>query len=189
MQFKRCPRCHALKFVSEFGKDSDNTDGYFSWCRECRNKRQRELRHLRKVNIPMTKNKTCPVFLGVHVAERVLSRIFNNVEVMPYGTPGFDFICRKGYKIDVKSSCKIKNGTAIRWKFYIRNNKTPDYFLLIAFDNRDDLNPEHVWLIPGNVLNTKTGVTISSSTLDKWKQYEKPIDDVLICCNKLKATS
>lgn len=31
-----------------------------------------------------------------------------------------------------------------------------------------------------------TKVSISPSTLDKWAEYEKPIDDAIICCNEMK---
>ena len=36
-------------------------------------------------------NKTCALFLGVHVAERVLSHVFKQVKRMPNGNVGYDF--------------------------------------------------------------------------------------------------
>lgn len=127
-------------------------------------------------------NKSCPTYLGITIAEKMLSKLFNNIEVMPPKNPGFDFICNNGYKIDVKSSTLHNN----QWGFCIRYNKTPDYFLCLAFDDRDNLNPQHIWLIPGYILNNQTGANISKSTLNKWEKYEQPIDKAIICCNTMR---
>jgi len=131
-------------------------------------------------------NKKCPLFLGVTVAENVLSKIFVNVIRMPNGNIGYDFICSKGYKIDVKSATKMKSGNA--WRFDIKKNRIPDYFLVLAFDNRENLTPEHLWLIPGEILNEKVGTSISPSTLEKWQEYEldSKLNDVIVCCTTLK---
>lgn len=104
----------------------------------------------------MDNNRNCSLFLGVHVAERVLSKVFNNVQRMQMGNRGFDFICNRGMKIDVKSSTmNLSDKHIYRWQFLIKRNTVPDYFLCIAFDNRDDLNPLHMWLIPGDTISTK----------------------------------
>ena len=50
-------------------------------------------------------NTACSLFLGVHVAERVLSHVFKQVKRMPNGNVGYDFTCARGRKIDVKSAC------------------------------------------------------------------------------------
>lgn len=135
----------------------------------------------------MSDNKDCPLFLGVHVAERVLSRVFKNVIHMPMGNPGYDFICNHGKKIDVKS-CTIYTAPkkADHWQFRIHKNTTADYFLCIAFDNRDDLKPLHIWLLPGHLVNDKIGVSIAITTIDKWDEYRIDIDKVVACCDKLK---
>lgn len=132
----------------------------------------------------MENNKLCSQYLGIHIAERILSYIYPNVERMSHNNRGYDFICGKGYKVDVKSVCHIKDING-RWVFPIRKNKIPNFFLCLAFDNREDLNPKHIWLIPGHIINDKTGAGISESTLKRWKQYEQPIDDVMSCCNNL----
>jgi hypothetical protein len=132
---------------------------------------------------PINENKECASYLGVYVAECVLSQAFNNVKQMPYGNPGYDFICNKGYMVDVKSSCLHRNGA---WLFHITHNTIADYFLCLAFDNREDLNPLHVWLIPGCDINDHISVTIYETTVDKWQQYERPIDQVTTCCNIMK---
>lgn len=134
----------------------------------------------------MDSNRKCPMFLGVHVAERVLSKVFKKVEVMPHGHKGYDFICNKGKKIDVKSSCTLKRGSGNGWIFNIKHNTTADYFLCIAFDNRDDLNPLRMWLIPGDKLNSLTSASVTESNVNKWDKYSLSIDKVYKCCNTLK---
>ena len=55
----------------------------------------------------MSENKSCALYLGVHIAERVLAGIFNDVHVMPFGNPGYDFRCSKDYLVDVKAGCRV----------------------------------------------------------------------------------
>ena len=160
METKRCSTCHVEKPLSEFFRDKSRPGGHHSRCKQCyaayrrlpstRATRMARL-YERGLHLPMNKNRQCSSFLGVHVAERVLEATFENVERMPYGNPGFDFICGAGYKIDVKSSCRRyqKNGSS-SWAFGIDKNCDADYFLCIAFDNREHLNPEHLWLIGGS---------------------------------------
>ena len=132
-------------------------------------------------------NKLCSTYLGVYIAERILSYIYLNVERMSYSNHGYDFICGNGYKIDVKSACERKNRHG--WGFIIKKNTIADYFLCIAFDNRENLNPQHIWLIPGNILNDKISGNISESTLNRWQQYEQPLDKVISCCNIMKESN
>ena len=131
----------------------------------------------------MSENESCPLFLGVHVAERVLANVFKNVKRMPTSNPGYDFICGKGFKIDVKSSC-FRSGK--HWVFGIRHNKTADYFLCLAFDNREDLNPLYLWLLPGDYVNSRDSAGISPTTIHKWDDYLLDVDKVVSCCESLK---
>ena len=132
-------------------------------------------------------NKDCPQYLGCTIAETVLSHVFKNVQKMPTHNPGYDLICGGGYKIDVKSSCIIKRkGRLDNWLFNINQNTIADYFIYLAFNNRKDLNPLHIWLIPGHVINHLMGAAISVSTLNKWSEYEQPLDKVLECCNTMR---
>ena len=133
-------------------------------------------------------NKDCSNYLGITIAEQLLAKIFKNVEVMPYGNKGFDFKCNHGYMIDVKSSTKMKNYNG--WSFKINHNLIADYFLCLAFDDRKNLNPLHIWLIPSKEINHLTGLGISESRLDKWSKYEltDKMDKVIGCCNIMKET-
>lgn len=137
---------------------------------------------------PFNENKECAAFLGVYVAERVLKHVFKNVKQMPYGNVGFDYICGRGYKIDVKSGC-VRHYISTRskhWAFNIDYNEIADYFLCIAFDDRENLNPMHLWLIPSADVNNQRIISISESTLQKWNQYKLDIAKVIRCCDVLK---
>ena len=156
-------------------------------CKDCRNLYVRERSYLKGIAAPMSENRGCPSFLGVHVAERVLRHVFNDVEVMPYGNPGYDFKCNKGKLVDSKSSCiHVVKGHSDSWMFTIYRNKIAEYFLLLALDNRECINPLYAWLIPGKVLNHLTGTGISLSTIHKWDKYILDIDSVVECCNEMK---
>jgi len=133
-------------------------------------------------------NKECSMYLGVHIAERVLFRYFEHVTRMPPCNPGFDFICSKGFKIDVKSSTLYRGNY---WSFDINKSDVADYFLCIAFDDRDNLNPLHVWLIPKEKVCMKYRLCITNSekSLAKWSMYEKPLDKVVACCTELRQSA
>jgi hypothetical protein len=124
-------------------------------------------------SLPMEENLSCSLYLGVVISEYILANIFKNVQVMSHGNPGYDFICMNNKRIDVKSGCRQKcTGKSDRWYFTIKKNKIPDYFLCLAFDNREDLTPEHIWLIPGKDINNYTGVSITESRLERWDYYK-----------------
>ena len=131
-------------------------------------------------------NKNCSTYLGVIIAEQLLAKAFKNVERMPSNNKGFDFKCNHGYMIDVKSSTKNKKRNA--WLFMIKQNQIADYFLCLAFDNRQNLNPLHIWLIPSKEINYLKGLSISEGTINKWNKYEltDKLDKVIGCCNIMK---
>jgi len=148
----------------------------------------------------MYKNKASSAYLGIVIAERVLSKVFKDVKRMPINNPGYDFVCRYGHKIDVKSSCLryINCSCNKNWMFSIRKNKIADYFLLLAFDNRKDLNPKHIWLIKGSevvrstlqntrLLNDKMTLSITNTKRNrrKYKQYRQTdkLKETIKCCN------
>lgn len=179
-----CPICNTDKEQTEFNKCSGHTNGLQKYCRTCQDKY-----YVNHKPTNYRKNKGCAQWLGVHVAESVLSKLFKNVERAPLKNPGYDFKCGKGYLIDCKSSCLHPSRNS--WGFNINKNQIADYFLCLAFDNREDLNPLHIWLIPGEVVNDKTGIAIVNleSVLSKWSQYERLIEEVVTCCQKMKATT
>ena len=135
--------------------------------------------------LPYNENKECTLYLGVHIAERVLSYVFKDVERMPMNHPGYDFICNRGKMIDVKSACL--SGTKYpHWTFLIKHNTTADFFLCLAFDNRENLNPLHVWLLPGNVVNHTPRIEISPSTVSRWDEYKLDISKISDCCDTMR---
>jgi len=142
----------------------------------------------------MSENKECSFYLGVYIAERILSKVFDNVTRMTNCNIGYDFICGKGFKVDVKSACLFynKDGNNKYWSFNIGKNDTADYFLLLAFDNREDLNPLHIWLIKSNeIINGVmicNKINIKISLPYKFKKYEQidKLEKLKECCNTLK---
>jgi hypothetical protein len=146
--------------------------------------RENETARARRAGIlPVDKNRSCPGFLGIHIAEQVLAKVFPNVVQMPVNNIGYDYICSKNKRIDVKSATASKTGG---WGFHIRKNCIADHFLCIAFDNRTDLNPIHLWLIPGKKVNCKNNLSIPLSKIHAWKKYELPIDKVSACCDTMR---
>jgi hypothetical protein len=135
----------------------------------------------------MDNNRDCTAFLGIHIAEKVLSSIFHDVARMPNNHIGYDITCSKDMNIDIKSSCKhIKGEYSPHWLFMIKKNVIADFFLCIAFDNRDDLTPIYLWLIPGEDVNDRMGICISESTIHKWDKYKLDIGKVVACCDAMK---
>jgi len=139
-------------------------------------------------------NKKCSQFLGCNVAEKVLSHVFIDVKRMPYRNKGFDFICNRGHKIDSKSSCLHEN----RYIFVIKHNKIADYFLCIGFDNRENLNPKHIWLIKNDEIINKNSelknlyslsITNTEYGLFKFSKYEltDKLKETIECCSTLKS--
>jgi hypothetical protein len=195
MDSKICPKCGEDKDLSEYyivktGRQKGQPTSYCKFCSSITNRgATTKYRHKRGESIPMNENKSCPKYLGEVIAERVLAGLFEHVEKAPMNNPGWDFICGKKKRIDCKSSC-LRHGTYSNsyWSFHICKNIICDYFLCLAFDDRDSLNPLHVWLIPGELINDKKSISITNTdmSLVKWKQYEKPIDNVLTCCSKLR---
>ena len=137
----------------------------------------------RQKSLPFNENKECSQYLGVHVAERVLSNVFKDVEMMPMNNPGYDFVCNKGKRVDVKSSCLRADG---RWMFNIYKNVCPDYFLCMVFDDIESLNVLHAWLLPGKVCNHLASIAISPTSISKWSMYEIDATKISNCCEKMK---
>ncbi len=183
------------------GKDiKNNCKQIYEFCKhEYRNTKSSYVRKDTKlINI----NSNCSSWLGVSVAENevalfVLKELYDETQKMLNGNKGYDWLCNKSIKIDVKSSCLEGNVT---WRFGIDLNKIADYFLLIAFDNRKSLDILHMWLIRSNEtirgrkLNEFTGLGIYKYD-EKVKEFERyRLPEEMICnaketCKKFKNSS
>lgn len=187
---KVCSTCGERKPITEYYKNAGRYDGVQVYCKACHKKYYHDYRHTSGQNKPMDEDRYCSDFLGVYVAEQVIAKTFKNVTRTPYGYQGYDLICGKGYKIDVKAACIGRpKGRHNRWIFGIYNNTDADYFMCIAFNNRDDLEPQHIWMIPGDKINHLVCFCITDvpRSLKKWQEYEKPIDKITSCCNVMKS--
>ncbi len=165
------------------------------------NEYQKELSWNKGLKSPMSENDNCNSYLGVVIGEessdKILIEIFGTIEKkMPYGNIGYDRIVKGRYKIDIKTS--VLDNKLNRWTFDIYRNKTATHFLLIAFDNRDNLNIIHVWLIKGEdiirgrKLSLFSCLTISNNEIymRNFEQYDyinklKCLEDIQ---NKIKET-
>ena len=127
----------------------------------------------------LTTNENCSVYFG-NIAEQIISKMYPGVQVMPAQNPGYDVIYNNN-KIDIKSAFTgDKNGN---WVFYIKKNALADYFLCMAFTNREDRVLIRSWLIPKGIINSKNRITIRKSRLRKWSKYEQPLDEILKTLN------
>jgi len=181
-----CKECHTKQGSLRQKANADTVrERHRVWRKENPDKaKANAIRYTRKQGAqPFTENKECASFLGVHIAERVLSNVFKNIERMPMNNPGYDVICNRDKRIDIKSSCTRKKGG---WSFGINRNATADYFLCLAFDNRKDLMPLHAWLLPGSKFGQFSGVGISPSTIHKWDAYRLDISKISDCCDAMR---
>lgn len=206
---KTCYKCHKTKFLDEFNNRKTTKDGKDWLCKKCsienskiqyqkhkEKNRERSRKYSRehkdeirqqRGRLSMYENKSCAQWLGIVIGERLCKYLFKDVEVMPNRNKGFDIICNKGKKIDVKTACvTLGHGKYPQWGFNISRNTVADFFILIAFDNRTDLNPLHLWMIPGKELNGQTGTQISPSTIHKWNEWKRNIEDAQFCCTEMK---
>jgi hypothetical protein len=178
---RKCRRCGETKNIEAFTERKERQGQRTYICDTCRNDIQQQIRYMHGKQRPMEESPSCSAFLGVAVAEVALSRFFDNIKRAPYSNPGFDFICGKGFKIDVKSSCeRVVSRKYSRWVFSIRHNRVADYFLCLAFDDRELLTPKHVWLIPGSSVSDREMLSISCNPSivqnglnmkDRWTEF------------------
>lgn len=185
-----CKTCEdPWKPVSEFSKDKHQPDGLNNKCRECCKGAWQNYSTKTYGSKPMSENKECSQYLGIVATEKVLSLVFKDVQRMPTHAHGYDFICNRGYKVDVKSSGIItrKGKTWKQWQFDINKNQDCDAFACVSFD-RAKLKPLKMWLIPNKVISHLKTFSIGQKNFSKWEIYEKPIDKVLACCEALKNT-
>ena len=187
---KRCPKCGETKEENQFviNKSGSRIGQLRCHCKKCSNETTRKWKY-KHGQKPMSQSKQCSSYLGVYITEHVLSKEFKTIIRMPYGNPDYDLICGKGYKIDCKSSCLHQGKRGVpTWKFCIKYNNKTDFFLLIGWDNREDLNPLKIWLIPSYLISSKASVTITNSptVLKKWEEFERSINNVLTQCKIIR---
>lgn len=203
-RLKLCVHCETFKPVSKFGPVKKGKDKLNSYCRLCCNEvaLNRRLADPEAFRIAtrkrtggksMHENKSCAAYLGCVVSEKVLSTYFKSIVVAPYGNRDYDFTCLEGFKIDVKSACLTKPNNPTHtehWVFNIHKNEVPDYFFFLAFNNRKELTPMHLWLIPGKFINDHSGFCITNNAkgLASWSAWERPLDKVITCCERLRDT-
>lgn len=134
------------------------------------NEYRNELRYKKDIRTPLSENKGCESYFGVYIVEHVLNKflptIFDYVEYMKYGNRGFDFICKDPKQEFIDRYPQLKLKREIEYKiqstarcldfgtdhshFPIMYNDIPEYFIFSSWDNRDNLNLLHVWMIHKN---------------------------------------
>jgi hypothetical protein len=93
---------------------------------------------------PIKENRLDNKFIGVYIGENGIAKIYEGSKRMSYHNPGYDVICPKGYKIDVKATVLSRYNA---FSFGIQQNKIADYFALVGFNNIIELEPLHIWII------------------------------------------
>lgn len=201
---KKCSRCNIVKDEIEFYKDRARYDGLQSCCKDCSTEMNKTYRENNRENFnkrvrehyykhgskPMSENKECAQYLGCHITERILKHVMPNAVLMDNNNPGFDLVCGKGFLVDAKSSTlRYEKNKRPYWQFHIRYNKTPDYFMLVAYKDRESLEICHMWLVPGDVINDKVNVSIYLSNIHKWDEYKISHTDALSCAMQLNASA
>ena len=189
--------------ISEYMKDyyRNNVEYMREYARE---------RTWKKNSEPMSENKDSSSFFGVFVGEGIfkeyLLTIFENVEKMDYGNPGFDFICKNPrqdfidkypqlkltidseYKIQLEVCCLYDHiNKSSYFKFHVKHNNTPDYYILVGFNTRECLDILHIWMFHRNDMIRKgnsytkkeefwkrNSITITDDPdyLERFKYYE-----------------
>ena len=145
---------------------------------------------------PMQSNEDCTIYFGIWVAENYIIKTFEDAIKAPYGTIGYDWTCNKGKKIECKARCLDSPN---RWNYQIADNNNnyntiADYFIISAWDNRESLNPLHVWIfhkydiIRGEPFWMRLSISISNTEkgLKEFKKYEVTdrLDKLKELCNK-----
>lgn len=184
--FGMCAKCYGKKYRSEHKERViEIRVAYSAKYKDLILKRSEDSRR-EKGELSYIDNKNCSVHLGVFVGEKIFSTLYPNAVHMPAGNPGYDFVCRNGAKIDIKTSTLH---TGDRWGFNIDKNILADFFVCIAFDNRIDLNPLHIWMFPSNDVCAFSTITACANTLSKWDKYKMDINKVVKCYNNIRESN
>jgi hypothetical protein len=169
---KVCVACKKVLPRSEFYRQTHG--GHMGRCKECYGKKGLTDREGRNSAHAMGK-----------IGEDLVMLRFPDAVHMPRTHCPYDFECPKGYKIDVKTSCINKSGN---WFFNIFKDDVPDYYLLVAFDDRTNLNVLRVWWVPGDVIGHLVHVSIrpGCKSEDKFEEYRNYDGTLAKCCIAMK---
>lgn len=140
---------------------------------------------------PIKENRKDARFLGSYIAENSILKLFEGSQGTNYANPGYDIICGKGYKIDVKAATLSQYNI---FHFHIGRNMIADYFILVGFDNIINLRPLHLWIINANEIMREcpireSGVFAISNepkylySLQKYEKIDK-LKELADICNK-----
>lgn len=111
------------------------------------NDRQRQYRYNKGISMPISDNEECSSYFGIYILENYIAKTFEDPILMPLNNRWYDWICKKGQKIEHKAACLRKRGTGFGWPFsHINFNPIADYFIFSAWDNRYNLMPMHIWI-------------------------------------------
>lgn len=142
------------------------------------NERDREYSYNKGLSSPMLESTNWSKFFGEHIVENYIMKIFEDPIKMPQNNKGFDWLSKKGEKIQCKARYPERCGVNIRWNFAIRYNCTADWFILSGWDGIDSPKPLHVWIfhkkemIRGRKFWRRESLSISPKTLEEFKKYE-----------------
>ena len=160
-----------------------------------RNEKVREWKHKTGRCLPKEFNEDCSIHFG-DFTENLMIQTFEDPIKMRHGNPGFDWICKEGYKIDNKGACLVYRECTSYFEFPIRCNNIADVFILSCWDNRDSLNPLNIFVFYKNDIVKgrkfyKFESFIITNTPKKLKELEKwEVTDRLYklkeICNRLK---
>lgn len=216
------PREVEKKRVDEMAKRFGYKD-YNEYIRKERNEYKknwkRQHRWEKGICEPMEFNDSCSSYFGVSFGEELFRRflltIFDQVKKTGYIDKGIDFICKNPRHefIDKYAQFKLERDEEYTLQLKVRNpqrvllgndnlhfpinyNNNPDYFILAGFDNRESMNPIHIWLIHKNdiIRGRKFWKRISFSVVNlpqyimEFKTYELEDELKLLSklCNQLK---
>lgn len=132
----------------------------------------------------------CTLFQGL-LAEHLMKILYPGCERMPSQTHGYDYRL-DNIKIEVKSSAIHKNSCGTRWGFKTDHNDIADTLILVAFDDRIHLAPQHAWAINARSVNHLGAIYIQNSTrgLDRWRFAEitgEKFNDLCIECDRMRS--
>ncbi len=165
----------------------DETDRVRAWRQDNKehyNEYSRNRRHNIGESLPKEFNEDCSLYFGEYIAENYIMKTFEDTIKAPCGTKGYDWTCKKGYKIQHKARCMEydpKGSDWCGWKWSINYNDIADYFILSAWDNRDSMNPIYIWIFHKNDMIRK-----GRSNYTKEKFWERYVFSITNTPEKLK---